>query len=71
MTKKFKLCPFCGNDLNKQDILDTVYPVARDQFGNYHIWRVVCQGNAGGCDASILGDSKEEAIKSWNKRKAE
>ena len=64
----FLPCPFCGNDLNKQDILDTVYPASEGRFG-YKLWQVVCQGNAGGCDASILADSEEDAIKAWNKRK--
>lgn len=31
-------------------------------------YQVVCQTHYGGCNASITGDSKEEAIANWNKR---
>lgn len=31
-------------------------------------YQVVCQVHYGGCDASVRGDSKEEAIEKWNRR---
>lgn len=58
-----KDCPFCGNDLNTQDHMDTVYPQDREMT----LWQVVCQR----CSATMLGESKEEAIDSWNKREPE
>ena len=58
-----KDCPFCGNDLNTQDHMDTVYPQDREMT----LWQVVCQT----CSATMLGESKEEAIDSWNKREPE
>lgn len=39
-------------------------PLPKEQW----CYKVVCQVHYGGCDASIGGDSKEEAIKKWNKR---
>ena len=59
-----KPCPFCGNDINKQDPLDTIYPMGRET----NIYEIVCQQSAGGCDAMILGGSIEECIKKWNRR---
>ena len=55
-----KECPFCGYDLNTQDYQDTVYPSNRDRT----LWQVVCQQ----CSATMLGESKEEAISMWNTR---
>ena len=57
-------CPFCGNDLNQQDPLDTIYPVNREGT----IWNVFCTESSGGCDASIMADTAEQAIKKWNSR---
>ena len=56
----FKPCPFCGNDLNAQDYMDTLYPSNRDAT----LWQVVCQL----CSATMLGETKEEAVESWNNR---
>jgi len=64
-------CPFCGHDLNTQDIEDTIYPTSSyiDEDGmEKYIYNIVCQVSAGGCDASILGDSVEKCITKWNKR---
>lgn len=66
---RLKLCPFCGNDVQKQyelDSRDTVYPVDREQ----RVWNVLCGGwyGYGGCSASILGDSAEDAMNNWNRR---
>ena len=63
-TPKLLPCPFCGNDLNAQDLQDTVYPV--DRSGT--IWNVICTESSGGCDASVMADSPEQAIKKWNSR---
>ena len=57
-------CPFCGHDLETQDMMDTIYPVGRSD----DLFQIVCQGNAGGCDASMLGSSPEECVRKWNKR---
>lgn len=61
-------CPFCGHDMNQQYIdspEDTIYPMNRERT----IWNIVCQDYAGGCDAVVIGDSKEDCIEKWNKRK--
>jgi hypothetical protein len=55
-----KPCPFCGNDLNNQDPLDTVYPADREDT----LYQVVCQV----CSATILGESRQDAISCWNMR---
>lgn len=60
MSKTLLPCPFCGQDLNKQDHMDTVYPAARDMT----LWQVVCQT----CSATMLGESKKDAIEHWNTR---
>ena len=64
-------CPFCGHDLNTQDIMDTIYPafphIYEDGMEKY-IYNIVCQVTAGGCDASILGSSAEDCVTKWNKR---
>lgn len=59
-------CPFCGHDLNTQDILDTIYPITR--VGETAIYNIICQEHSGGCDAGILGDSPEHCIAKWNRR---
>lgn len=56
-------CPFCGGDLNNQDPMDTVYPSNRDKT----LYQVVCNN----CSATMLGESREEAITYWNTRKKE
>lgn len=52
-------CPFCGNDLNEQDILDTVYPANRERT----LYQVVCA-----CTATMLGETYDDAISKWNTR---
>ena len=75
-------CPFCGQEVEEDDI----YPTgtgwkAIDECGrSYHSFRDVpkeqwcyaihCEVTRGGCGARISGDSQEEAIAAWNKRKA-
>ena len=63
---KLKPCPFCGNDLNKQDEMDTIYLAFR--FREEPLYQIVCQEHYGGCSATILGYSKEECIELWNRR---
>lgn len=75
-------CPFCGFRF-PSDLIDNVYPTGRwrddDEIRHYlfpddprehhgRTWVVVCQQHMGGCDASIHGDSREEAIAKWNRR---
>jgi len=62
---KLKPCPFCGHDLNQQDLWhETVYPIDKQKT----IWSVNCAEETGGCSASILGSSGDDAINNWNKR---
>jgi len=64
-------CPFCGHDLNTQDIMDTIYPsfLHIDEDGvEHYIYNIVCQESAGGCGAIILGNSVEDCVTKWNKR---
>ena len=62
---RLKPCPFCGHDLNQQDLWhETVYPTDRQKT----IWSVNCAEETSGCGASILGSSAEDAINNWNKR---
>jgi len=62
---ELKPCPFCGFDLDAFEYFDdTIYPKGRDRT----VWSVNCAHFAGGCDASVLGDSEQDAINNWNKR---
>lgn len=71
-TMLLKNCPFCGNNLNKQDPLDTLYPAFRwhnpDTEQEETVWHIVCQVNAGGCDCEVYGSSPQESIDNWNRR---
>lgn len=64
-----KPCPFCGFKPDPEDD-DCIYPAAqkRDESGRFLLWQVVCYETGGGCSASVLGDSAEDAAKNWNKR---
>jgi len=60
-------CPFCGHDMNRQLAWypeDTIYPVTKD----YSVWNLICSALDGGCDAEILGRSREECFEKWNRR---
>ena len=57
---ELKPCPFCGNNLNAQCPLDTIYPDNRELT----LWQVTCND----CGVMMLGESKEDAIASWNAR---
>ena len=63
MSKQLLSCPFCGFTPDIEDP-DSVYPVVRDKS----VWRAHCPSPAGGCSASILADSRGEAIEAWNRR---
>lgn len=65
-------CPFCTLDLNAVaevdgGHIDLVYPAGGIDSTLY---QVVCPEHAGGCNASILGGSRKEAIAAWNRRVA-
>ena len=57
---ELKPCPFCGRNIDDQDPLDTVYPSDREMS----LWQVVC----GSCSATMLGQTKVQAIEMWNMR---
>jgi uncharacterized protein (DUF1919 family) len=78
-----KDCPFCGMEQNSEDE-DTLYPsgtgwkisrgfrhyvsifdVPKEQW----CYQVVCATTYGGCGAEVHGDSVEEAVAKWNRRK--
>ena len=56
-------CPFCGFVPDVKDG-DCIYPVNRERT----VWNLVCYDTGGGCGASVLGDSPENAIINWQKR---
>lgn len=60
---ELKSCPFCGFKLDP-DADDCIYPVNREKT----LYNVVCYETGGGCGASVLGWTAEEAICRWNKR---
>ncbi len=57
-------CPFCGFDVAPAPMVDTLYPVTREKT----IWGLHCADGVGGCSASVLGFTPEEAICNWNRR---
>lgn len=79
-----KDCPFCGHHVDLEDP-DVLYPngtgwkIRSDGLRSYHHFREVppdqwcysmhCPTTSGGCGAEISGDSKEEAVEKWNRRK--
>ena len=79
-----KPCPFCGHvvDLDDPDTLypnGTGWKLnEKNNMRSYHNFREVpqeqwcyslnCVTTAGGCGAEMHADSKEDAIKQWNKR---
>lgn len=78
-----KDCPFCGMPVDLEDP-DVLYPNGtgwkiRGDLRSYHHFREVppeqwcysmhCTTTSGGCGAEISGDSKEEAVEKWNRRK--
>ena len=81
-TSKLKPCPFCGSGLDVDDS-DTLHPsgtawlevegllcrryVSYKESPNW-CYEVHCCTHYGGCGASIAGDSRDEAIRLWNRR---
>ena len=79
-----KACPFCGHKLDHEDSDTIHpsgvgwKPWKGARFRHYvsylevpqeqWCWEVHCDITAGGCGASISGDSQEEAIARWNRR---
>lgn len=60
-----KPCPFCGNDLNRQDFYhDTVYPVGTTP----RLYSINCDEGSGGCGVQILGDNVQAVVRKWNTR---
>lgn len=62
-------CPFCTIDLMEVaevdgGLVDLVYPINLDRT----IYSVNCPEHAGGCNASMIAGTREEAIAAWNKR---
>lgn len=56
-------CPFCELRPEYED-RDFCYPATRDN----NLWGAHCSESSGGCSASVLGSTKEDAIKQWNSR---
>lgn len=79
-----KPCPFCGKAMDIDDpdtIYPSGFwaSVPGEDYRHYFndpsrctpegtTYNVVCQTSAGGCSASIDGDSYKEAINNWNTR---
>ena len=57
-------CPFCGlrPDTESEDF---IYRATRSG----DVWSIHCHETWGGCSASILGDSPEDVLRKWNRRK--
>lgn len=60
-------CPFCGHQPDEGNLIDSVHPLNREQT----LWTAGCVDNEGGCNASVLGGSREHAIALWNTRTGE
>ena len=56
-------CPFCGFQPLLSDP-DCLYPANRERT----VWSVHCYQSGGGCGASSLAGSKQDAIDKWNRR---
>lgn len=59
-----KSCPFCGHQPFEDNLIDSIHPIDRE----YTLWTAGCVDNEGGCNASSLGGTMQEAIDNWNKR---
>lgn len=57
-------CPFCGHQPEEDNLYDSVHRVNREGT----LWTAGCVDNEGGCNASVLAGSREEAIARWNTR---
>lgn len=56
-------CPFCGFVPDDPD--EFCYPIA---CRTGPLFRAGCCESCGGCSASVLGSTAEEAINNWNRR---
>jgi hypothetical protein len=63
--EELKACPFCGFQPEMDDP-DFLYPILTDRT----LWGAHCPSPAGGCSASVLGESRDEALVHWNSRAA-
>jgi hypothetical protein len=59
-------CPFCGHQPDEDNLCDSVHKIGRTSG----LWTAGCVDNEGGCNASVLGGSRENAIERWNTRTA-
>ena len=50
------------------DVIRTYRRHAERQPGDKPCWVMRCNDNAGGCGASIEGDSEDEVVAKWNRR---
>lgn len=62
-----KPCPFCGHQPDEENLIDSVHPWNREGT----LWTAGCVDNEGGCNASVLGKSREHVIALWNTRAGE
>jgi hypothetical protein len=65
-TFTLRACPFCGHQPNEDNLADSVHPTNREGT----LWTAGCVDNEGGCNASVLGGSRADAIDRWNARTA-
>lgn len=61
-----RACPFCGHQPEEDNLYDSIHRVNREGT----LWTAGCVDNEGGCNASVLAGSREEAIAKWNARPA-
>lgn len=57
-------CPFCGHQPDEGNLIDSIHPLNRERT----LWTAGCVDNEGGCNASVLGSTREHAILLWNTR---
>ncbi len=64
---KIKPCPFCNKflDATEGDVLHSTPPISGDR----RVWTLNCPTSIGGCGASILGDTRDDVVSKWNRRK--
>lgn len=65
-TFTLRVCPFCGHQPEEGNLYDSVHRINREGT----LWTAGCVDNEGGCNASVLGDSRADAIDRWNARTA-
>jgi len=84
MSEELAPCPFCGKkaDLEDHDTLYPsgtgwkfdeelgcrTYHRAHDVPVDQWVYSMHCPVQAGGCGAEVQGDTRDEALNSWNKR---